>query len=371
MAVLALLACAVALGLWMETRENLAHFGAVSVIIAAAIMRGTGVLPDSSVIYAAVSSYGVLLSIPMLLFGANLRRIWLESGRMVLAFLAAAVATVVGAVLAFRLVPLGDDASAWASIIATGSIGGGANQAAVAFALDKSDDPFLAVLLTSIYAVAVPFMSFMLLLPGIPWLWRVFSPVQRKEPVSSGFGDAEGVGGGLSQITAASLALSLAVSASICAVSSVLASVIGAQGYAVLFITAITVVIATFAPDSAVRAVQGHYNLGQILIYLFFATIGAQIDFSLLSADNLIIVAFVTLLFIVHLCVLSVIGRFANFSGAELSVASVACIFGPAPAAALSVSRKWSELTTPAILCGVLGYAIANPIGLALHRLLS
>lgn len=56
---------------------------------------------------------------------------------------------------------------------------------------------------------------------------------------------------------------------------------------------------------------------------------------------------------------------------AEVVVASLACIGGPVAPAAISASRGWRTLVTPGLMVGILGYAIANFIGVALARLLA
>jgi uncharacterized membrane protein len=55
---------------------------------------------------------------------------------------------------------------------------------------------------------------------------------------------------------------------------------------------------------------------------------------------------------------------------AEVMIASNACILGPAPAAALAASKGWQPLVAPGILVGLLGYAIATFIGVALTEVL-
>lgn len=73
---------------------------------------------------------------------------------------------------------------------------------------------------------------------------------------------------------------------------------------------------------------------------------------------------------LVHLCVVVVLGKFMKLDLAEVMIASNACILGPAPAAALAASKGWRPLITPGILVGLLGYAIATFIGVALTEVL-
>lgn len=66
-----------------------------------------------------------------------------------------------------------------------------------------------------------------------------------------------------------------------------------------------------------------------------------------------------------------VVGRWLKLDLAEVLIASNACILGPAPAAALAASKGWPPLVAPGILVGMLGYAIATFIGVAIAAILS
>ena len=50
---------------------------------------------------------------------------------------------------------------------------------------------------------------------------------------------------------------------------------------------------------------------------------------------------------------------------------SGAALVGPAPTAAIAISKGWKELVTPGIMCGIFGYVIATFIGVSVTALLS
>jgi uncharacterized membrane protein len=83
------------------------------------------------------------------------------------------------------------------------------------------------------------------------------------------------------------------------------------------------------------------------------------------------LMAFTVILLATHLTALSLAGRIFRLTGEELLIASNACILGPAPAAAMAVAQGWRSLVTPGLLCGLLGYAIANFVGIFMARILS
>ena len=356
----------VGIGIWAESLPKVGAFGVVGIIVFAAIFSMLGVIPSTANTYFVVASYCVPLAIPLLLFEADLKRIWRESGRVLLAFVLAAFATEVGAVIALQFVDLGVEEGVWAAIMTAGFVGGSANTAAVADAMGKLTDPYIAVVAASVYVVAVPFMAFLLALPSLPRLWGAFSPQATLKDVQASSAElVEPVSEESAPITTASIAGAIAVSGVICGIAHSLSVYFDSGVLKYLLLTLLAVAFASLFPRKA-KKLNGHYQLGQLLIYLFFAVIGAQINFTLAVESGGQIVLFSLILLAVHMVILSVLGRLFKLNGPELAVASNACIMGPPTAAAMAVSRGWHGLVTPSMLCGVFGYAIATVIGLAM-----
>ena len=100
--------------IWLEQKYEWASkvSGAIIALIIAMVLANLGVIPTSCVLYDDIV-WGVIvpLGIPMLLLQCNLKKIWAETGRMLVIFLIGAVGTVIGAYLAYFLVsavaPLG------------------------------------------------------------------------------------------------------------------------------------------------------------------------------------------------------------------------------------------------------------------------
>lgn len=125
-------------------------------------------------------------------------------------------------------------------------------------------------------------------------------------------------------------------------------------------------------------------TLGTSLLYLFFATAGAQ---GWRLKDTIrksfpAIASFLVILYSVHGCFLWGAKRLVtHFNSGKresfwtkmvepqrLLIASSAAIGGPATAAALAKSFNWESLLTPSLLVGNVGYAIATFIGLLFYR---
>ena len=114
----------------------------------------------------------------------------------------------------------------------------------------------------------------------------------------------------------------------------------------------------------------GDFALGTLFMYLFFVTIGASANLASLAGDALVLVVLAMIIIGVHMVVLAIGTKLFRIDLAEALVASNACIMGPATAAAIAAGQGWRHQVTPGLLVGILGYVIANFLGVAVTELL-
>jgi uncharacterized membrane protein len=107
------------------------------------------------------------------------------------------------------------------------------------------------------------------------------------------------------------------------------------------------------------------------MMYIFFATIGAGADVAVMIDAGVMIFVYASFIVLTHITVIVLGAKLFKMDLAEVVVASLACIGGPVAPAAISASRGWRTLVTPGLMVGILGYAIANFIGVGLARLLT
>ena len=355
----AVLLAAGAFGLWAErTRWGAKLSGAVIAIGVAFVLSNLRVIPSSAPAYDVVWSFLVPLAIPLLLFTADLKRIIREAGPTLLAFAAGAVGTVAGTWLAFQVVPLGEEGWKLAGIFCATYVGGSLNYMATAEALElRSGDVLAAGVAADNLAMALYFLV-LFALPSMPWLRRRFV-----ERVSEGTGESTSPASG-TPIGARSLATALAIAATMCAVGYGLAHALGIGSAGILFVTALTVTLATLFPGR-LGSVAGAHEAGVVLMQVFFAVIGASASIGLVIRHGSMLFVFAIAILTVHLLVILVAGRLLRLDLAEIVIASNANMGGPTSAAAMAVARRWDTLVIPAILCGTLGYATATFIGVA------
>jgi uncharacterized membrane protein len=151
----------------------------------------------------------------------------------------------------------------------------------------------------------------------------------------------------------------------ICALGQALAAALGLGGYAILFITALAVLVANLFPRQLAR-LSGDYELGLFFMYLFFAAIGLSADVVAMVTSAPMVAAYAALIVACHALAVFGLGRYLRTDLMDAVIASNACAAGPASAAAMAAGKGRPDLVAPAVLVGVFGYAIANFIGIGL-----
>jgi hypothetical protein len=108
-----LIVCAAA-GLRAEkTQIGAALSSPLVTMFIALVLVNVGVLPIEAPIYSAINKFLVPLAVPMLLLGADLRKVFRDTGSLLLAFMIGAVATMVSTVAAAAVIPMHSVDGAW------------------------------------------------------------------------------------------------------------------------------------------------------------------------------------------------------------------------------------------------------------------
>lgn len=157
----------------------------------------------------------------------------------------------------------------------------------------------------------------------------------------------------------------ITLSAGICGVSQFISGLLASPQYYVLVITVLTLVLANVFPSQMAK-LRGEFSIAMLLMYLFFAAIGCSTDATSFLGSAVILFVYGLMIIVIHLVSVVLISRLFHLDLAEMVIASAAALVGPAPAAAIASARRWPTLVTPAVMCGIFGYAVANFIGVAI-----
>ncbi len=356
------------LGFWIDKHPiGKKTSGVVWVLVVAIILSNLHITPYSSPSYDFIGGYVVSLAIPLLLFKADIRKIFRESGKVMLIFLVASVAVVIGVLVGYLLIDMGDVGHKVAGVYAGGYIGGAVNFLAVSQVVGMTESEFAAAISAG-SIVSILALMMLIALPSLGWVQR-FLPLRSEDSISEEEKHA------LQQEKRPHVRLRhitgvLALSFAICAVSAAIGDYTGHPEYNLLYVTVFTLVIANLVPK-VMANLEGEFELGMIFMYLFFAMVGSSTNFTEFAGTALTIFVFGMVMVLIHIVIVLVAARFMKVDLSEAVVASGAALVGPAATAAIAISQGWRLLVTPAIMVGIFGYAIGTFIGVAVSAMLA
>lgn len=389
---------AIAIGLEQRYRWAAAVTGVLLALFWGMLGVNLRVVPAESPVWDAVWSHLVPLAIALLLFDADLRRIWRESGRMFWIFNLSALGTCLGTVLAVLLVGGAIPEIGAAAALMTGTyIGGTVNLVALSAALAPSKELVGGLLVADNVTMAAAF-GLLVALPGLAFVKkRLAHPFEDAVDAldAAGAGAAEGAEAGTAEgagkrtraaafwrpkeISLADVATALAVALAAVAVSVAIADAVRGLaglpeivrltlGQKYLVLPLVMAGLATAFP-ARFASIRGAHELGTLVMYLFFVVVGVPASAAALVERGPALFLFTSVIAAVNVAVTLLSARLFRFSIEEAVVAANATLGGPTTAAGMAVARGWDGLVLPAILVGVWGYAIGNWVGLLVGRL--
>ncbi len=362
--------------------------GAIIGLVLAMFLANINVIPTSAITYDIVWDYVVPLAIPLLLFNANIKKIWRESGRIIIMFLLSSIGTLLGVFVSYML--LKDKISELYRMAAmmTGSyIGGGVNFAAMAESFGTDAEWVSALVVADNLLMALYFFA-LLAIPSISFFRKKFrhpyiDEIEGEVDVKEGETLAAQYWG-RKDISLRDIAFGVALSFVIVWISSEVANFLGSviptgnfilnlfNGFLsnkYLIMTTLTVLLATFAPDF-MSNIHGAQEIGTFLIYIFLVVIGVPASLKLILTRAPLLLLFTAIIVIINMAVSLILGKIFRFSLEEILLSSNANIGGPTTAAAMAIAKGWNRLIGPIILAGILGYIIGNYLGIFMGNLL-
>jgi uncharacterized membrane protein len=351
-----------AFGFWCERYPFGRKYSGVMLLISLAIvLSNLRIIPSSAPVYDTVWNYLVPIAIPLLLFQADLRRVFREAGATLVAFIIGSATVVAGTIVAMSIIDLGPSEPELAGIFTGTYIGGSLNFAAVAEATKFRDETLLAATFAADNIITNLHLLVIIMLPGIAGFARLF-PSRRQESAAPEAATQKSRHQ-VANLDVFGLVASLALAFALAATGKAIASAVGRPEYGILVITALALVVATNG-RRLVANLSGFSEAGNVLMFIFLATIGASADIWKLIEFAPILFAVALIIVSVHLVLLLAIGRLFKLELGELLMGSAVCIGGPAIAPAIASAKGWSHLMVPGLLAGSFGYAIGSFVGM-------
>ena len=350
-------------GFWCERFPwGRKYSGVMLLITAAIVLANLRIIPTVAPVYDVVWDYLVPIAIPLLLFHADLKRIFRESGPTLIAFVIGGASVVAGVLIGVSLFDLGPDEAKLAGIFTGTYIGGGLNFAAVAEATGMQDDNMLTAAVAADQVITNLHFLLIILLPGITWIAKRY-PTHHMDNAIIFDAESESVHR-IHDLDLAGLMMALALAFALAAIGKALANLLGMPGYSILVITLLALIVATAFPRQ-VEKLSGHREAGNVLMFIFLASVGAGADVWKLIENAPVLFLFASVIITVHLVILFGIGKILKLDLAELAMASAVLVGGPASAPALASAKGWRDLLIPGLLLGSLGYAAGSFIGVS------
>lgn len=382
----AVLASCAALAIFLEQKYSWASkvTGCILALTFTLILSNLKIIPTEAPVYDAVWSYVVPLAVPMLLFNADIKKIGRDSGRVLIIYLFSGIGTILGGFVAYfalnNAIPALNDI---VPMFVGTYTGGSVNFVAMSQQYKVPGATVSAALVADNLLMALYFFTLMAL-PTMAVIKKHYKMplVNALEEQSESDKEANKTMAakywGAKEISLKDIAFTVALSFVIVAISDKLATVFGdlfkgegavsaifggLLGNKYLLMTTFTMILASVFPKQ-ISSIRGSQEIGTFLIYLFFAVIGAPASIGLILRESPLLLVFALIVVLINLIVSLIFGKLFKFNIEEIIIASNANVGGPTTAAAMAVSKGWTELIVPALLVGTLGYVIGNYYGI-------
>ena len=342
------------------------------------LVSNFGIIPSHVPhIHGVVNSYLLPLAVPLLLFSGNLSRV-LSTGRLLLSFTCASIATVLGSILACALVPLnslGMDGHKIAGALTARHIGGSINYVAVTELLGVGADARMSALAADDVIVTLYFVALYSIAARKKENGNVRDNIDNDDTLNQEEDEKNSNGDSKSKIDrvgSASISIldgatALGLGAMLCAMGNSLCNWLGYKGGNVAITTLLTVCFATLAPKSLLTnsLVSSGEGIGAILLQIFFASVGASGNLKIViqTAPKLFVWSLIAVA--VHFVAVFGFEKVFGYPRRETLLSSNANIGGPATAASMASAFNWTDMIIPSLLIGILGYTIGTPVGIA------
>lgn len=385
-----ILVTSVALAIYLEQKYSWASkvSGAIMALIFALVLSNLGIIPTHSVLYDDIIwGFAVPMGIPLLLLQVNMKKIWKETGKMMVVFLIGAVGTIAGSLLAFTLLKDAVPEPAKVAAMMTGSyIGGGVNFAALSAQFNAAGDTIGATTVADNLLMAIYFFV-LILIAGMKFFRKNFVHPHIDEVESRGKDQSTTQAAAYwsrKDISLKDIAVNLAISVTIVFLANIISGFIKDLipaanaltqmlniffGSQYVWITTLSLLLTTFR-EKQIAQLNGSQEIGTYFIYLFLFVIGVPASIMEIITKTPALFLFTGIMVLVNMIFVFVGGKLLNFDLEDCIIASNANIGGPTTAAGMAISQGWTKLVGPAMLVGTFGYVIGTYAGVLIGGLL-
>ena len=119
-----------------------------------------------------------------------------------------------------------------------------------------------------------------------------------------------------------------------------------------------------------IRETAGTYQLGMYMILVFSLALSMSIDLNQLVAGILPMILFVMCVQTSSVILHIILCKIFKIDSGTAVITSTGAVYGPAFVPPVANAMKNDSIILPGLLCGILGYAIGNYLGIGIGNLL-
>ncbi len=336
------------------------------IIFTSALCSNLGLIPTDAPVYGALIDFAVPFAVCVILFTVNLSDVRKAGGPMLAAFALASLGTILGvAAASLTLEPflariLETDSWKLAGPYTGTYIGGSLNFFALWQGLEIGNPDLFAAANAVDNLTLFPLYACWMV---IPTLLAGRYVVAKRWQADTG-DEEEEAAVEKPRLVPVQVATLFFLAVAVMAVSGWLETAIVDRVFpdlpSILIVTTLALALGQLPP---VRRLQGAWEIGDLAFYVFFAAVGALINFYQAVVLSPILFLYVVIIMAVHMAVLYGGGRWLRMDVGVLTIASVATKAGPALVAPVAETKGWRHLVLPGIVVAMFGYALGNYIG--------
>ncbi len=381
--ILAVIVAGVALSIYLEQTYRWAArvSGPLLALVIAMILANTGIMPREAEVYSLIYGHVVPLAIPLLLFRANVFRMFSVSRSLFIAFHIATVGTLLGAVVAFVTMRTMQWEMAMlpesVATMAASYIGGGINFVAVSNTYNVPEDIRAPLLVADNFVMAAAFVVLLVVsvsrfvLSQFPHPHTAAVDPEAAKNLAAEHWKRKDVG--LMDIAKA-LAIAFAVTGGAMTLAAWYKGYVAGsplEKSAVMTILFNPYVIITFVMlfiatvfHRGMSRIHGADEMGTYLLYTFLFVIGLPANLFVVLRDTPAMFVLCIIIAMVNIVVTLGVGRLLRINLEDLIIAVNISLGGPPTGAAFAISKGWDKLILPALVVGIWGYVIGTALGI-------
>jgi uncharacterized membrane protein len=345
--------------------------GVVCILTGGVLLSNLRLTPFSSPVSDFIGEYVVAAAIPLLMIKSDLKKIFIESGRVMIGFGAACVGIVAGVLVGYYVLAPWHVAAKVAGFYTGAFIGGTISMIAVGNAVQMTPGEISAATGASM----IPSVLGLMALVAVPNLKIVRRHLPSRLP--EGGNGAIGIppAAVVAEFRLTHITGALALSFGICTVARLIeheaASMVGhdQSHYNILYVTGLTVLIANIFPRQ-LRKLRGEFELGMIFMYLFFAMIGLGTNVTSFLNNAVSLFFYVIILLGVGIVLTLMLCKLFRLDLSEAVTGCGAAIVGPAATVAVVAGKGWHSMVSPAVMTGIFCHIVGNFLGISVAAML-